>query len=70
MATRKRDGGTTRVDDPNRSDEEEPRTKTVSGVGIKARRAVPEAEVPAHLLRRAACIFLVGMAATFVILLY
>jgi len=70
MATRRRDGGTTRVDDPIRSDEEEPRTKTVSVVGIKARRPVPEAEVPAHLLRRAACIFLVGMAATFLILLY
>ena len=71
MATRRRNGATTQVDHPNRTDEEEdPRaSETFPGAGLDARLAASQAEVPAHLLRRAACIFLMGMAATFAILL-
>ena len=58
------------MDHPNRTDEEDPMAmETDQGTGLDARLPAPEAEVPAYLLRRAACIFLVGMAATFAILL-
>ena len=70
MATRRRNRGTAHVNDLNQADEEEPRAKElVLGGELDARRKVPETEVPAHLLRRAAAIFLVGLLATFVILL-
>jgi hypothetical protein len=70
MATRRRDGATTQVEHPNRTDEEDPRAmEAFPGEGLDARLAASEAEVPAYLLRRAACIFLMGMAATFAILL-